>query len=148
MHPGSINMMDNEEHNCLHILLRYCAENFQDNDFNERVIEFAGFLLSKAPGLISSANRDGDLPLHLACMVGQPLSVVRFVYNAHPEALYLRNNAGNTPLDEARASDDYDDEDEREEVVSFFQYQFEFLTEAGQDWLPDGNGQLPINRQF
>jgi ankyrin repeat protein len=144
MHPESINVTDDEDgYNCLHILLHYRLSHVEDN----RIIEFAGFLLSKAPRLIASSTTEGDLPLHIACYGGFRLSVVKFLYNAHPEAIYKRDNDGLTPSAEAQETRIYDDDhDGRISVISFFQEQLAFLAEAGMNWLQDENGQLPIHR--
>lgn len=103
------------------------------------------FLLERAPWLISSTTRDGDLPLHLACIAGNSLSVIQFLYNPRPHAIYARNSTGRTPLAEAQASNRYND-DEREAVMTFFQYQYDVLDEARNVLTPDRRGQLTVHR--
>jgi ankyrin repeat protein len=136
MHPDSINVTDNMKRNCLHMFIESICVAFCDR---ERIIEFAGFLLKNAPGLISSTTRNGDLPLHIACSSGRDISVIEFLYNAYPEAIYARDSNGNTPLAAARA-------DEREALVSFLQDQSDVLAEAKNVRTPDTRGQFPIHR--
>jgi ankyrin len=147
IHPESINMTDDNERNCLHILLTYrSADRFFDFvEFSAGVIKFFGFLLSKAPELIFSTTRNGDLPLHLVCKGGHILSVTEFVYNTYPEAIYRRNNAGNTPLYEAQASYMYDF-GEQDSVILFLECQLSRVNEAENYRTPDIRGRLHIHR--
>ncbi|KAL3801433.1 hypothetical protein ACHAWO_003132 [Cyclotella atomus] len=100
------------------------------------------FLLIDDQDAISAPNRDGDLPLHLACMYKR-LSIAKLVYNSCPEALRRQNNDGKTPLDVARASVN---NDEFPEVAQFVEDQLELERQARENVEPDGNGQLPVHR--
>jgi ankyrin repeat protein len=143
MHPESINVTDDEDgYNCLHILLHFRVSHVEDN----KIIEFIEFLLERAPGLISSSTTEGDLPLHIACCDGFRFSVVKFLYNAHPEAIYRRNNAANTPLDEAFYSGMFNLAEEQDEVISFFVDQLALANAAETVRTPDTIGRLPIHR--
>jgi hypothetical protein len=63
-HPDSINVMDDNERNCLHILLNSFLDKYEVEDIEERAIEFVGFLLERAPGLISASTEDDDCTMH------------------------------------------------------------------------------------
>jgi ankyrin repeat protein len=157
IHPGGINETDIDGCNCLHILLGAPKFSFQGS---ERLIELMGFLLKNAPGLISAAARNGNLPLHVACRGGHGLCVIQFLYNACPEAINMGNSRGDTPLneaiytagsrgslDEAYFSDGFED-DEQDPVISFLRNQLAIVNEARNVTTPDerGQGQLPIHR--
>jgi ankyrin repeat protein len=102
--------------------------------------ELALFLLLRDQGAVSTpydVGDTGELPLHLACK-WQPLSIVKLVYNAYPEALHRQNDYEETPLNIAR---DYYESD----VVVFFETQVELEHQAHENVQPDRNGQLLIH---
>jgi ankyrin repeat protein len=157
MYPDCINVTDNEGRNCLHILIEHNCSGFE----SESVIEFAEFLLEHSPGLISSTATDGDLPMHLVCYVGRSWSIILFLHDVYPEAIYATNNDGDTPLTAVQRTHAYAHEDGEENdydyqngplsairnaIISFFQYQLARVDEARNDATPDERGQLPIHR--
>jgi ankyrin repeat protein len=90
MRPESINMTDNEE----------CS--FHEYDDSERVIEpllieFAGFLLGIAPGLISSTTRLGNSPFHLACANGY-LEMAKYLLGVNADVINVTDNEGHNCL--------------------------------------------------
>jgi ankyrin repeat protein len=139
LHPDGINMTDNEEYNCLHLIFSNHGLMVM-GQVDERIIDFVRFLLSKAPWLISSSTKKGDLPLHIAFFDGHSLPVLLSLYNAHPEAIYRRNNNGLTPL--ARAGAIGYDDDEEEAVITFFRA----LINEARTTTPDALGRLPLHR--
>jgi ankyrin repeat protein len=143
IHPGGIYEMDIDGYNCLHLLLS--ASNFDDC---ERLIEFVESLLKNAEWLISAPTRDGNrnLPLHVAFKEGNSLCVLQFLYNIWPEVIYMANSRGLTPLAEAMLSDGYENDEQQDAVISFFQDQLAIVDEARNDTTPDERGQLPIHR--
>jgi len=56
------------------------------------------FLVEKCPGTVRCADPDGNLPLHLACMNGFPLSILRLLIQRYPGALSILNNSGVLPF--------------------------------------------------
>mmetsp|Transcript_52054 Transcript_52054/g.77131 ORF Transcript_52054/g.77131 Transcript_52054/m.77131 type:complete len:200 (+) Transcript_52054:253-852(+) len=44
------------------------------------------------------SNEFGDLPLHFACYKSAPLAIVISIIESYPEAVFIRNRAGFTPL--------------------------------------------------
>ncbi|KAL3791768.1 hypothetical protein ACHAWO_012976 [Cyclotella atomus] len=91
-------------------------------------------------------DNDGNTPLGVACQWGQKLPVIKFLYNARPEAMCGKNNDGRTPLGvELHRSGAVYQQDSHQMIASFLLDQFEFLVQAGQDMLPDENEQLPIH---
>jgi ankyrin repeat protein len=140
LHPDSINVLDDDRENCLHML---CIRGFEGMPEDERIIDFAKFLLERAPWLISSTTSDGDFPLHFACQKGFSLSGIQFLYTVYPQAIYAINDDGKTPLAEAQESEKYHaDMDERNAVLSFLQGQLLFLVQVGLNWQPEP----PIHR--
>ena len=115
------------------------------------------FLLEHDQGAVSSTDKHGFLPLHLACQQNTKLSIIAMIFNAYPEAIFTRTLAGYTPLDlaidEVGQDDDDDDDDglsslsqPYSEILSFLESQLEFVREAREDKEPDYFGDLPIHR--
>ena len=93
-------------------------------------------ILETHPNVVTAKGPYGSLPLHLAlCRI----SIVKLLFDAYPEAIYVTNNFGLTPFDYARTTSQSD-------VVSFFETQLEFARQARVVVTPDENGQLPIHR--
>jgi len=89
----------------------------------------------------------GQLPLHLACNAyyGQ-IDVVKILYDAYPEAIFVRDSRGRTPLDLSRAMNEASSHSA--DIVKFLQDQL-VHAEMGEDLLAlttlDDNGWLPLH---
>jgi ankyrin repeat protein len=59
-------------------------ENVLDTD---DVVEILEYLVDRNPELISSCDRDGSLPLHVACRRGASFSVVQFLVNRYKASI-------------------------------------------------------------
>jgi hypothetical protein len=94
LYPESTNVQDTYGFSALHqvLTLARCAE--------EDLEELTRFLILHDQGALSMPDRDGYLPLHRACE-SQKLSIVKLLYDAYPEAIHVRTNRGETPLDNA-----------------------------------------------
>jgi hypothetical protein len=104
-----------------HLPVHIACKNWQD-------LSVIKFLYNSYPSAINSKDSDGNTPLCTACSVGSGLTVLEFLFNAYPETMYTKNNDGHTLLGVAQGPDYIHGE-----------------AEAGQDRLPDENGQLPIH---
>jgi ankyrin repeat protein len=79
----------------------------------------------------------GNTPLHDACRSNN-FEIVRRVFNAYPDAIYIWNNDRDTPLGVAAAYQlDY--------VLTFFDTQLRFVREGQDDSARDSNGRLLIH---
>jgi hypothetical protein len=68
------------------------------------------------------------------------LTVVELVYNANPDAIFIRNNDGNLlALGLARYCN-------KQDVVAFLETQLQFVLRAHEELLPNDNGQYLIHR--
>lgn len=47
---------------------------------------------------VKLTNKDGQLPLHIACIYGAPFDVISTMVRAYPEAVNVRDNHGRYPL--------------------------------------------------
>ena len=117
--------------------------NIRYNDGNSALQSFYGIMV--AMNKIARKRRDsygstikecfqhliyaGRLPLHIACVPYCPLSIVKLVYDAYPEALHVRTRGGATLLDIARGK--------KAEVAQFLAGQLE---QARQIIQPGGTG--------
>ena len=100
---------------------------------------------------LSTPNDMGDLPLHSAVEQNQFVDVVEAVYDAFPQALFMKNRRGDTPLDIARRPSGneflgYHYLDRRRETVIFVRNQLRLVIQAKQNTTPTENGRLPIHR--
>ena len=55
-------------------------------------------LLQAFPAGASIADRNGWLPLHVACRIGESPKVIEELLNAFPESIGSKTNKGSTPL--------------------------------------------------
>ena len=80
------------------------------------------------------------LPLHISCE-STNLSSVRVLYDAYPDAIFARDEQGDTPLDDARV-------EMNQPAIEFLQTQLVYARQA-QDMTamttPDDNGWLPLH---
>jgi ankyrin repeat protein len=136
LYPESINIPDDDGYSLLHIVVqaRHCTE--EDRE------ELTIFLIQQNESALTLPDHYfGDLPLHAACSIGhENLSVVKLLYDAHPQAMEIRNNRGDTPLDAARLWT------RGVRLAAFLQSQLELQHQARDIVQPDANGQLPIHR--
>ena len=102
-------------------------------------------LLLKHDSNAASKKADGrQLPLHCACdaYYGQ-LDVVQILYDACPEAIWMRDSDGDTPLDHTRGWNE-----ESDDTLNFLQTQLVYA-EMGEDLKVlttlDDNGWLPLH---
>lgn len=135
IYPESIDIATATKEYPLNLLVDCIGMN-EDNE-NEAVV-LVQFLLKHDGGAVSAPDIDGNLPLHYACSVGQ-LAIVKPLFNAHPDAIFLQNNEGKTPLYAARFLN-------RVDVVQYLETQLDFQCQALDDQELDDNGQLPIHR--
>jgi ankyrin repeat protein len=70
-------------------------ENVLDTD---DVVEIIEFLVGENPDLLSSRDRDGSLPLHIACRGGASFSIVQFLVNRYKASVKSLTSEGDLPL--------------------------------------------------
>jgi ankyrin repeat protein len=54
--------------------------------------------VSKWPTAVNETNKNGDLPLHLACWKNAPLDVIKWLVAKWPDAVKEKDNDGDLPL--------------------------------------------------
>ena len=133
IYPESIKIPNGSRWYPLHLL----AENYKGS--NDRMLQLLAFLLKHDKGAVSTGNSWGDLPLHIACQ-RRKLPFVKLLFDAHPDAIFVRDESRDTPLDIARRSRN------QACVVNFLENQLSFHCQSQDDQVPDVNGQLPIHR--
>jgi ankyrin repeat protein len=62
------------------------------------VVEIVKFLVERNPGLLSSRNQDGLLPLHLACRRGDSFPIVQSLVNLYKASVKSLTPQGDLPL--------------------------------------------------
>eukprot|EP00956_Cyclotella_meneghiniana_P041065 scaffold213573_cov36-Cyclotella_meneghiniana.AAC.2 len=146
LYPESINLPDVCGYSPLQILLVPREEIAHGYLTGECALELVQFLLQNDQGAISTPKKDhnllsddnGFLPLHHACR-NRSMAFVKPIFNAYPEAIYIENDYGDTPLDEARNR-------RKEEVLEFLENQVELERQAREERALDNHGQLPIHQ--
>jgi ankyrin repeat protein len=133
IYPESINIADNYGFCPLHCVLWNSGPTPNDNRG-----DLIRFMLTNDQGAVSKPTRDGGLALHLACESQRPLEIVKLVYNKHPQAIYMRENDGSTPLDVCH--------DDSDGTRTFLGAQLEWERQAREQRQPDEQRQLPIHR--
>ena len=111
---------------------------------DESVYKLTQFLLKYDRGAITTPNRTGNLPLHIACQ-SKKLSIVQLVFDSYPEAIHKRNCRGQVPLDLARMRS-IARAGERSLIVAFLEQQIRLERQARQRVVQDEQGQLPIHQ--
>ena len=141
LYPESINNSTNSQGHCpLHA---FCYSYFNNDDI-KAIAELAQFLLQHDQGWVSKPSQDeigrfdGCLPLHKATVM-QSLAATKLVFDAYPEAIHIRNDDGETPLDYVRDCD-------KPDKVAFLERQIRWERRARKDRTPDSKGNLPIHR--
>jgi hypothetical protein len=114
-----------------HLCYGFCGDNLL---VDARVLELTQFLLKHDRGAVEKRIILDQIPLHIATFSSQPLSIVKVVFDAYPEAIYAQ--CGETPLQLARR------DESRVALESFFESQLEFLRKFAEVRTQDGNGQL------
>ena len=80
---------------------------------------------------------EGCFPLHLACkrLYGsRNLNVVKVLFDAHPGAILLRDNNGNTPIDHAREDELMWGDPEREHALRIARENVELVNIMNFSW--------------
>jgi ankyrin repeat protein len=62
------------------------------------VVEILAYLVGKIPASLRSRDRDGALPLHVACRRGASFSVVQSLVNHYKASVKSRTPQGDLPL--------------------------------------------------
>eukprot|EP00956_Cyclotella_meneghiniana_P010328 scaffold14277_cov69-Cyclotella_meneghiniana.AAC.2 len=144
LYPESINIPNGVGEFPLHAFCQ--LRGFFKNDDIQATIELVQFLLRHDRGGVSKPSqydRGGWIPLHYACDYSPwwlRLVVTKRVFDAYPEAICIRNDDGETPLDYARNHNIAD-------VVAFLERQIRWERRAREDRTPDSKGNLPIHRR-
>ena len=105
----------------------------------ENLHQLVSYLLKHDQDVVSSRNKWGELPLHIACKGIRGLAFVKLFFDMHPDGIFVRDEDGNTPVGIARSENQAD-------VVNFFETQIEFHRQAQEDQERDNKGQIPIHR--
>eukprot|EP00956_Cyclotella_meneghiniana_P044066 scaffold300355_cov79-Cyclotella_meneghiniana.AAC.2 len=137
IYPDSIYISDHNGENPLHMLIN--SERINGDNEHELVVLVA-LMLKDEEDVASTIDSYGDLPLHLACYEKRGLTLMKLLFDAHPDGIFFQDNDGYTPLDIARSSSDQSD------VVNFFDDQLDIVHQAQEDKVPDSKGQIPIHR--
>ena len=96
---------------------------------------------------LSTPNIYGDIPLHNAVKKIDSVDDVKELFNAYPQALYSKDENGDTPLDIARFFHENMFRRRNDSATpDFLQDQIDLTNQASQVITPDENGQLPIHR--
>jgi ankyrin repeat protein len=62
------------------------------------VMEILKYLVDRKPASLSSRDRDGSLPLHVACRRGAPFTIVQSLVNIYKASVKSRTPQGDFPL--------------------------------------------------
>jgi ankyrin repeat protein len=62
------------------------------------VVEILEYLVGRNPALLSSRDRDGSLPLHVACCRGASFTIVQSLVNLYKASVKSRTSEGDLPL--------------------------------------------------
>eukprot|EP00956_Cyclotella_meneghiniana_P010731 scaffold15044_cov37-Cyclotella_meneghiniana.AAC.3 len=130
LYPGSINIPNVNRWYPLHVLAT-----------NDESLQLLAFLLNYDEGAVSTDDNLGQLPLHLACRKRE-LPFVKLLFDAHPDGIFVQDEDGETPVDNAIRYRDGDGAD----VVNFLETQLDFRRQSQDNQEPDINGQLPIHQ--
>lgn len=91
-------------------------------------VDVAKYLFRLYPETASKPDRFGMLPLHLVGEFHDDLEIINLIFNAHPEAMDVRDEDGDTPMDKARETEEY--EEGNVVVVNFLQCQDQLRRQA------------------
>ena len=61
-------------------------------------------MTGKARYCAQCRDKDGMLPIHLACISGAKVATIELLLNAFPQSVLLKDGRGNTPLQLAKLS--------------------------------------------
>ena len=136
--PGFINVADESGNYPIHCLVLWSRE-------EEDISELTQFLLQYDQGAVTKQNISGQLPLHLAIGSGRGMDIVKFLFDAYPEAIYIEWS-GCTPLELAREMQVEGEVPLTEEIISYFEHQLEFVRQSEEYPTLRINGQLLIHR--
>jgi len=92
--PSSIVLKNNEGRTALHT---NCSQHCN----YEPILS----LLNAAPYIVTWADNNGDLPIHLACKsFKSPKKSIKLLFDYFPQSIFVKNNQGYTPLEVTLAS--------------------------------------------
>ena len=129
LYPESINLPGSEGRYPIHFYLEH-------NDEPEPVLLQS--LLKRDQGAVSKRDGYGCFPLHHVSCYCDTVYGFQLVFNSYPQAVYIENSHGETPLDIVRIRS--------ENICGFLESQLAVVNEARQVTTPDDNGQLPLHR--
>lgn len=92
---------------CLHLVLKYgvhdtCVDGADNNPTS--ILDMFKVVHSFNASQVKAMDRANCLPLHMACKVGCSIDVAKFLVNAYPDSVNIKNEDGNSPLKVAIAS--------------------------------------------
>ena len=135
LYPESIDIADSTGNYPIHCV----CDRFTGYRVPGHFLDVTQFLLTNDRGAVAKPNNFGYLPLHVATQQRQ-LSIAKLVFDAYPEAIYVKCRGRYTPVRIARRLN------HAEIIVTFFESQRKFVRRSKRDTTPDENGQLPIHR--
>eukprot|EP00956_Cyclotella_meneghiniana_P015886 scaffold24692_cov67-Cyclotella_meneghiniana.AAC.1 len=121
IYPESVNIAAADGSYPLHCLVIGYNVKKKRDDMNE-VLVLLELLLKHDQGALTTPDGKGFLPLHHASYGGH-LAFVKLIFDANPEAVFLENNYGRTPLGLARHYN-------KAKVVSFLESQVGLVNQA------------------
>ena len=135
LYPECIHVAEEESGEYpIHSLLRF-------SDSRANISEVTRFLLKHDRGAVTKPDCDSSLPLHIAIDMTRGTDIVKQLFDAYPEAIYIKR-FGETPMQQARRQQ----RPGFDELISYFEYQLECVRQSEGDTKPDRNGQLLIHR--
>jgi len=75
-----------------------CCQAVKSDDKKEEIGQIVHDLIRLYPGGAQIFDRDGNLPLHLACKYGQNDNVVKFLLLSYPGGVWVKDKNGRLPL--------------------------------------------------
>eukprot|EP00956_Cyclotella_meneghiniana_P003015 scaffold3715_cov60-Cyclotella_meneghiniana.AAC.3 len=140
VYPESINLPDSTGRYPIHY---FATTDRRVKGSNDQLLQLLTFLLKHDNGAVSTPSIYGELPLYNACLGsacwGRGLAFVKLLFDAHPDAIFVQDGHGLTPMELARSNNQAD-------VVHFLETQLRFHRRSQDDQDPDINGQLPLHR--
>eukprot|EP00956_Cyclotella_meneghiniana_P017742 scaffold29178_cov63-Cyclotella_meneghiniana.AAC.5 len=124
---------------------------YAEDASDEHKLKILQFITHCDPICVSQPNDSGDLPLHCAC-AELSISLIKYLYDLHPEAILERGSNGKLPIGIVRESLEEDREENEaspvEDIIAFLGIQQNYARTASNVELlttPDDNGWLPLH---
>ena len=124
---------------------------YAEDGTDEHKLRILQFVTHCDPICVSQPNDSGDLPLHCAC-AELSISLIKYLYDLHPEAILERDSEGKLPIEIVRECSEEDREDDEswsvEDIIAFLGIQQNYARTASNAELlttPDDNGWLPLH---